>query len=84
MVRDYINVVLEDLPCSIRGFVLRQDDYYTIVLNSRMSHDMQFKSYLHELEHIVERDFRYSNVDEIENIAHNRNSGDALRSIYGD
>ena len=31
MIRDYINVVLEDLPCSIRGFVLRSDDYYTIV-----------------------------------------------------
>ena len=84
MIRDYIKVVLEDLPCTVRGFVVQSDDYYTIVLNSRMSYDMQFKSYLHELEHIVERDFKGNNVNEIENIAHNRVGGDVLRGMYGD
>ena len=81
MYREYINVVLMDLPHSIRGFVTRnEDDTYTIVLNARMCYEMQFDTYVHELSHICEQDFQMNDVQIAETIAHLRENHDALRN----
>ena len=69
MICDY-----EELPCKVKGLVREtcepDGDYYTIVLNSRLSFEQQQKTYLHEVEHIENDDFRKENVNEIEKIRH--------------
>lgn len=55
---EHIRVVLKDLPVTIRGFA--SDDgfgYYTIIINSRLSNQMQIDTYEHELSHIANGDF---------------------------
>lgn len=72
MIDNFI-VIYDNLPYKIRGFTLYHacDDYYTIILNSRMSHDCNKKTFLHELKHILKDDFiKYKNVQEIELQAH--------------
>lgn len=69
-----VNVKYLDLPCTIRAMTVKDydgEDYYTVVLNSRMSRDMHIKSYRHEMEHISSNDFdsQYS-ADYIESIRH--------------
>ena len=63
-----------DLPCTVRGFVVRQcedDEFYTIILNSRLTHEQQQSTYLHELQHITLDDFRSClSVDQIERLRH--------------
>lgn len=67
------NVILEDLPTTVRGFVRRQEDFYTVVLNARSSSDGQKKTYEHELYHIINGDFdRDCPVGQIEAEAHGR------------
>lgn len=72
-----VNVQYADLPCTIRGFTVREysdDEYYTIVLNSRLSYDVNISSYLHEMEHIIYDDFELIkqgvDVNCIESIRH--------------
>lgn len=69
-----VNVRYCDFPYNIRGFVVRKcedDVYYTVMLNSRLSFEQQQKTYLHELEHIVQDDFSSCmSVDQIERIRH--------------
>ena len=65
--------VIADLPTTIPGFSKRDpvDDFTTIVLNSRLSHEGNIKTYLHETEHIDEGDFDCKgNVDRIELKSH--------------
>lgn len=66
-----INIIFQDLPCSVKGFTLQADDAYTIVLNARLSHRQNKETVLHELKHIAEDDF-YSDFDvqELEMIRH--------------
>lgn len=53
-----INVKFLDLPYRIHEFVVHNNDLsYTIVLNSRLSHEMNMKSYYHAMEHIKHDDF---------------------------
>lgn len=63
-----------DMPCSVRGCVVRHydgDEFYTVMLNSRLSSDMQERVYLHEIEHISNDDFTSGlSADEIESIRH--------------
>ena len=68
---DY-RVVLEDLPCSIRGFTkMDNDGDYTIILNSRMSLETQRRTYLHEIEHIEKDDIHSPlTADQIEAVRH--------------
>lgn len=58
---EYIRVELKDLPCTVRGFTVYCYDegqaYFTIIINSRMSADMQCKAYDHEISHIDNGDF---------------------------
>jgi len=59
---DYIRVVLQNLPVTIRGFTVYYFDedgmtYYTIFINSRLSEVMQCATYDHEIKHINNNDF---------------------------
>lgn len=64
-----------NLPCTIRSYVVQSPDgSYTIMINSRMSHEMQLAAYDHEFRHIQNRDFEKNcSVDMIEYNAHYRN-----------
>lgn len=69
-----VSVRLMDLPHTIRGCVVRNydgDEFYTILINSRMSADMQKQAYIHEMEHIECDDFSCNlTADKIESIRH--------------
>lgn len=79
---DCVRVVLMDMPASVHGFTVSDGfDYYTIVLNPRLSHQMQVETYAHELSHIINGDFSIMqninrdmmecmSADQIENIRH--------------
>ena len=56
---DKCTTIFQNLPYKIKGFAVynSNDDYYTIVLNSRLSHDQNLKTYIHELKHINNNDF---------------------------
>lgn len=67
------NVKLLDLPTTIGGFVKETDDYYTIVLNSRMTFEHNKQTYKEETYHIDNNDLdRDCTVDQIETEAHSK------------
>lgn len=45
------------MPCQIRGYTVLKDDFFTIVINSRLSTEMQKEAYKHEMDHIQNGDF---------------------------
>ncbi len=45
-----------NLPTTIRGFTRETIDCYVIVLNARMTEEMQRQTYKHELAHIANDD----------------------------
>lgn len=56
-----IRVVELDLPESIAGYTMRSaDDYYTIILNSRLARERNLATYRHEMTHIMQEDFSSS------------------------
>lgn len=67
-----IFVKLIELPYTIRSYVvLNKDQSYTIVLNSKLSHEQNMISYWHEVEHIKNGDYdKKCSVDMIELFAH--------------
>lgn len=67
-----IFVKLIELPYTIRSYVvLNKDQSYTIVLNSKLSHEQNMISYWHEIEHIKNGDYdKKCSVDMIELFAH--------------
>lgn len=69
---DDIFVNLAELPATVRSFVVSHaDQTYTIVLNSRLSHEQNILSYHHELNHIRNGDYeKKCTVDMIEVVAH--------------
>lgn len=70
------NVVLCDLPPHIRGAIIKTfdngEDFYTVVLNSRLSREEQRETYLHETRHLDANDFDNVevSVDTIEYLRH--------------
>ena len=67
---DNINVIYMNLPCKIKGYTAYHsaDDYYTIVLNSRLSTSQNLITYEHEMRHIKNGDFfSHAGVNLIEN-----------------
>lgn len=58
MINNYI-MIYKNLPFKINGFIMydAEDDYYTIVLNSRLSFSENKKTFEHELKHILNGDF---------------------------
>ncbi len=70
---DNYRTVYKNLPYKCRGFVLysSEDDYYTVVLNSRMSNTISKKTFIHELEHIRNNDISSClNVNQLETLRH--------------
>lgn len=48
-----IRVIPQDLPCSVRGFVVKDDpDGYCIIVNTRHTREQQQRTIKHELAHI--------------------------------
>lgn len=67
-----INTILIDMDVLIGEQVIKnRDDSYTILLNSRLSHERQLECYFHAINHIKSNDFEKSNADMIELEAHN-------------
>lgn len=67
------NVIFVDMPASIKSYtVCNPDSTYTIVLNSKHSHEQQLASYFHELQHIQNDDFFdiKTDVNIVEILAH--------------
>ena len=72
---DEVRVIYADLPPRIKGMLVKtfdEEDYYTIVLNSRLSAEQNRETYEHELKHMKARDFDQEDmtVDKIEYIRH--------------
>lgn len=50
-------VIVMDLPTTIKGFVYIDSTYsHVIVLNARMTHEIQKQTYDHEMNHIIHGD----------------------------
>lgn len=61
------------MPTTIRSYVVANEDCsFTVVLNSKLSHERNLTSFKHELEHILSEDYnRNIDVDVLEFNAHN-------------
>ena len=65
------NVIITDLPPAIAAFTKATGDYYTIVLNARLTAARRAAAYRHELAHIRRNDFDDpAPADTIERRAH--------------
>ena len=68
---DCIRMVIVDMPATVKAYTVYQDGYYTIVVNSKLNHEQNILSVMHELEHINNKDFdSMLSVNQIENIRH--------------
>ena len=55
---DDIYTYYVDLPCTIRSFVVSNNDTnFTIILNAKLGREQQLKAYLHEMNHIRNGDY---------------------------
>ena len=64
---DENEVILADLPTSVRGFVFLGDDGEpVIVVNSRLTREANQKTYLHERQHIENGDMYNPDYHEYE------------------
>ena len=64
-------VRLIDMPTRVKGHTLENDDgTYTIFINARLSIEQQREAYLHELKHLMQKDFEKEYVQRIEAYAH--------------
>ncbi len=61
-----------EMPATVRSFVIaNSDSTYTIILNSKLSHEQNIISYWHEIDHIRNGDYeKKCSVDLIEITAH--------------
>ena len=60
-------VYLPGLPPKVRGFVMEDDGYYTVVLNPTLSAEANRKTKAHEVQHILRNDFDKDSCDTSEN-----------------
>ena len=59
------DVILQDLPTSVRGFVFQgEDGEPVIVVNSRLSREQNVKTYRHEKRHIRRNELNDPTYDE--------------------
>lgn len=66
-----INVLMKDLPSRIKAMsTANSDGTYTIFVNSRLNLEQQQEGYIHELLHILNRDYDKQSVNDIELNAH--------------
>ena len=68
---DSIYVYLADLPGKVSEMVTPCADGYTVYINARMSTERQRKAYNHALKHIRNNDWERTDVQLIEEAAHN-------------
>lgn len=55
---EYIGVHLIDLPVTLKGYTTKNHDgSYTIIINARLSSEMQCATYDHEIAHINNGDY---------------------------
>lgn len=67
-----VNCIMLDMPSQIKGYTISNpDNSFTVVLNSKLTHEQRLISYRHEINHIQHRDFEFSNADDIEIRSHN-------------
>ncbi|KAF5071794.1 hypothetical protein DSECCO2_208790 [anaerobic digester metagenome] len=60
-----------DMPCTVRAFVVEDNGFYNIFVNSRLNFEQNMKSIRHELCHIKNGDFcACKGIDFIEKIRH--------------
>ncbi len=60
-----------DMPCAVKAFVVEDNGFYNIFVNSRLNFEQNMKSIRHELSHIKNGDFLIcSGIDFIEKIRH--------------
>lgn len=67
--------VLCNLPCDVRGFVMEDKETLepVCVLNARLTHEANQKTFLHEAEHINKNDLdREDSADVIEEKRHKK------------
>lgn len=70
---DNCSTIYLNLPYKIKGFAVYNtcEDFYTIVLNSRLSYTQNLSTYMHELKHIENNDFYNTlDVNTLETLAH--------------
>lgn len=73
---EMIKVYIIDLPHRIHGLTIYYFDddgqgYYTILLNARLSNEMQCEAYDHEIDHINNNDFdNMYHISELEALRH--------------
>jgi len=66
-----INVCLVNFPCSGEEMIVpNEDTSYTILINSRLSHERQVKAYYHAIRHLQNNDFEKTDIQMIESEAH--------------
>ena len=67
-----MRTILLDLPYDCRGYIVENfSGDVCIVLNARMNHETNMKSYEHELRHLKNEDLHCDeSVDEIESYCH--------------
>lgn len=64
-------VIYVDMPCKIKGFVLKnKDDSHTIFINSKINCEQQKDVYEHEMNHIRNNDFECEDINVLEYIRH--------------
>ena len=60
-----VPVVLMDLPTSVHGFICLGEDYNPcIVINTRITKELQEEAYKHELKHLENGDMDNESYDE--------------------
>lgn len=68
---DNVRVILYDMPARIKAYTIKLEEYYTICLNSNLSHTQNEISYQHEIDHIINGDYdKKCSADMIEVLAH--------------
>ena len=67
---DDIFVYYQNLPDGINEAVLAGNEGYTVYIDPRQSEEGIIRSYKHAYNHILEKDFSKTNVQEIEGNAH--------------
>lgn len=59
-------IYLPGLPPRVKGFVMEDEGYYTVVLNPTLSAYTNAKTRRHEIKHILRDDFNKGSCDKAE------------------
>lgn len=66
-----ITTFVYPLPGTIKGYTVRKDGFYTIVVNENLNEDARMEAYAHEVDHINNGDYeKKCSADLIEFHAH--------------